>query len=102
VLIRSLFTTVVNVIGMIALASYLRALARRVPSQVLYQRAGLYRWLIPLLIGLGMPGLFCCPTMLAPVAAVVLTFVLLEPWRWTFRRLRREQRAEEARAVTAP
>jgi hypothetical protein len=94
-MIRSFLTSVVDLIGMIALGSYLRALARRVPSQVLYKRAGLYRWLIPLLIGLGMPGIFCCPTLLARLTAIVLTFVLLEPWRWTLRRLRREQEMED-------
>jgi hypothetical protein len=98
---RSLLEWGVSVGGVIALGCYLRALAARVPDQTLRQRATLYRWLIPLLLGLGIvPWFFCCGVPLLPrVAGIVLFFVMIEPWRSKLKAIRKTMEAESPPAV---
>jgi hypothetical protein len=83
-----------SALAVVALGTYLRAMARRVPSATLKQRAELYRWLVPLLLGLGsLPWFLCCFVPLLPrIAGIVLFYVMVEPWRWELGRIRREQR----------
>jgi hypothetical protein len=89
--VRSLLEWGVGAGGMIALGCYLRALSGRVPDRRLLQRATLYRWLIPLLLGVGaVPWFLCCGVpLLSRLGGIVLFFVMIEPWRWKLKAIRK-------------